>query len=66
MALKKEQKTVLTLAAVTTVSTVVLLQAMAPFMGIRKDPTPTIVTIAVVEVLLFAVAFWVAGKGKIG
>ncbi|GEM_PF-4578623 len=65
MALKREQKTVLKLAAVTLVFTVVLLQAMMPFLGVRQNPTMAFVTILAVEALFFSVAFWVTGKGII-
>lgn len=65
MALQREQKTVLKIAAITIVFTVVLLQAMLPFLGIRKDPTMAFVTIFAVEALLFGAAFWVTGKGAI-
>ena len=65
MALQREQKTVLKIAAITLVFTAVLLQAMLPFLGIRKDPTMAFVTIFAVEVLLFGAAFWLAGRGAI-
>jgi hypothetical protein len=66
MALSREQKTVLKVAAVSVGFTVVLLQAMLPFLGVRKDPTMTFVAVFAVEALLFGAAFWAAGRGKIG
>ncbi|MNT67391.1 hypothetical protein D3C72_2055270 [compost metagenome] len=65
MTLSREQKTVLKVAAVTLVFTGVLIQAMLPFLGIRKDPTLSFVLVLGVEALLFGVAFWAAGKGRI-
>jgi hypothetical protein len=62
MALKREQKSVLKLAAITVAFTVLLLQSILPFVGGRKDPTAAFVTILAVEALLFSVAFWVTGK----
>lgn len=66
MALTREQKTVLKVAAVSLVFTAVLLQAMLPFLGVRKDPTMSFVTVFAVEALLFVAAFWVAGRGRMG
>jgi len=65
MKLSREQKTVLKVAAITLVFTAVLLQAMQPFLGVRQDPTLSFAIILGVEALLFGVAFWVAGKGRI-
>ena len=65
MKLSREQRTVLTVAAITLVVTAVLLQAMRPFLGMRQDPTLSFAIILGVEAVLFGAAFWVAGKGRI-
>lgn len=62
MALKREQKTILKLAAVTLVFTGALLAALRPFVGMRQDPTLSFATILTVEALLFGASFWIAGK----
>lgn len=62
MALKREQKAILKLAAVTFAFTLMLLYGIQPFVGGRQDPKLAFATILLVEALLFAVAFYVTGK----
>lgn len=62
MALKREQKSVLKLGAVTLAFTLMLLYAIQPFVGGRQDPTLAFATILFVEALLFSVAFYVTGQ----
>lgn len=62
MAIKRAQRTVLTLAALALVGTLVLFWAMAPYVT-RGNPVGTMIAIVVIELAVFATAFWVAGKG---
>ncbi|HEY9855937.1 MAG TPA: hypothetical protein V6D05_09390 [Stenomitos sp.] len=62
MAIKRAQRTVLTLATLSLLGTLLLFWGMAPYVT-RGNPMGTMIALVVIELLVFATAFWVAGKG---
>lgn len=64
MALKRAQRTVLTLGALALAGTLLLFWLMAPYVT-RGNPAGTMAALVVIELVVFSAAFWVAGKGAV-
>lgn len=64
MAIKRAQKSIVVLAAVSLGMTGLLFWLMAPYVT-RGNPVGTMIALTIIELLVFATAFWVAGKGNL-
>lgn len=64
MAIKRAQRTVLTIGALALIGTGLLFWLMAPYVT-RGNPVATMAALIVIELAVFTTAFWVAGKGRL-
>ncbi len=64
MAIKRAQRTVLTIAALSIGGTLLLFWLMAPYVT-RGNPVGTMIALVVIELAVFTTAFWVAGRKRI-
>lgn len=62
MTIKRAQRTVLTIGALSLLGTLLLFWMMAPYVT-RGNPVGTMIALVVIELAVFTTAFWVAGRG---